>query len=195
MTDTTAATIGQDLDDASFGLDPGDLEDDTSTSHTEPGEPERPVTRSRRVGARGPRRGGKLRRPIERALALARLDATTTDLLCAAFDIASTIEGDERLVELAIASLEDAALARSTLSTLGEMIAVDDLEAGVLATGMVAERPAFRRLWTVLRTLDPSVPASIPARAVQAGSTVARSARGLPKGQRMVLEQAREVLA
>lgn len=156
---------------------------------------ERASRRSRRNGSRTSHRGGALRRPVERTLAIARTDATTLGVLAAALDVELARGSDAFLAELAIASLEDAGMARSTLATLLDLLSVDDLEAGVLATGMVAERAAFKRLWAVLKTLDPSLASGAPTRAVQAGLAVARSARALPDAKRKALRAAAEVLA
>ena len=141
-------------------------------------------------GARPPRRGSALRRSVERTLAIARLDAPTLGVLAAALDVEIPRGSDSSLADLAVASLEDPGLARSTLSTLVELVTVADLEAGVIATGMASERAAFKRLWAVLRTLDPSLPSGAPSRAVQAGLAAARSARALPDAKRKALRTA-----
>ena len=146
-------------------------------------------------GVRPPRRGSALRRSVERTLAIARLDAPTLGVLAAALDVEIPRGSDASLADLAVASLEDPGLARSTLSTLVELATVADLEAGVIATGMASERAAFKRLWAVLKTLDPSLPAGAPSRAVQAGLAAARSASALPDARRKALHKVAEVLS
>lgn len=192
------------LDDA--GLDG---QSDDSSQEPDPTSSGRPSTRRTSGGARTPRRGAKLRRTVETAMSVAGLDAATCVLLAAALDLGSdTVESDflgtagaadgvvsPSRISLAVAVLEDVSVARATLSALAELISVDDLEAGVLATGMVAERLAFKRLWSVLRFLEPSLPGSIPQKPTQAGAAAARCARGLSKAQRSLLERAIEVLA
>jgi hypothetical protein len=176
------------------GLATGSPGDGDSSDQRMPTASDRGARRSRRSGLRSGRRGSALRRPVERALALTRLDGTTIGVLAAALDVDADPGNDESLADLAVASLEDAALARSTLRTLTELMTVDDLEAGVIATGMVTERTAFKRLWAVLGTVDPSLPSGVPSRAVHAGLAVARSTRELPDAKRQALLSAHEVL-
>ena len=151
--------------------------------------------RHRPGGVRPVRRGSALRRPVERTLAIARLDAASLGVLAAALDVEVPRGSDSSLADLAVASLEDSGLARSTLATLVELTAVPDLEAGVIATGMAGERAAFKRLWAVLGTLDPSLPSGAPSRAMQAGLAAARSARALPDARRTAIQKVAEVLS
>lgn len=198
-----------DTTDAGAGLDVVDLDGAVSEASTDDavrGAAARPTGRrsARRStsNARAPRRSQKIRRIAEQVMSVAWLDAATCALLAVALEMGNPPSEDAYLdaagdvrVELAVAVLEDARDARTALAAVVELASVDDLEAGVLATGMVAERVAFRRVWSVLRCLDPSLPAAIPSKATQAGATVARCARGLTKAKRTTLERAIGVLA
>ncbi len=143
---------------------------------------------------RGSRRNVPLRRAVERTVKIASLDHATQGVLAAALDVAAPSSAESSLVDLAVAAIDDPGLARATLSTIVELLSVDDLEAGVIATGVFADRSASRRLWAVIRHLDPSLPASSPSRAVQAGLSVGRSARALSDAERKRLHRALEVL-
>ena len=143
---------------------------------------------------RGSRRNVPLRRAVERTVKIASLDHATQGVLAAALDVAAPSSAESSLVDLAVAAIDDPGLARATLSTIVELLSVDDLEAGVIATGVFGDRTAFRRLWAVIRHLDPSLPASSPSRAVQAGLSVGRSARALSDAERKRLHRALEVL-
>ena len=168
---------------------------DPETGTRAPERTRRRNTRRPGGGARGPRRGSKLRRTVERTLGIAGLDPATCALLAIALDVNGDPGDAAFLVDLVLAILEDPRPARETLSALIELNSVSDLEAGVLATGMAAERTTFRRLWSVLRAVEPSLPATIPHKPTQAGMTVARCARGLTKAQRATVERTVEVLA
>lgn len=163
---------------------------------------EAPPLTQRKKGARsaetsGPRPARKVsavRRAVERALVVASLNKAAIGVLAAALDVEVHSKGDKTVADIAVASLEDSGLARLTLATLAELMTVDDLEAGVAATGAATEKVSFKRLWSVLQDLDPELPTSVPSRAVIAGLAVARSVRSLTDDKRRALLTAHEVL-
>ncbi|MHB1974099.1 MAG: hypothetical protein ACYCR4_07390 [Acidimicrobiales bacterium] len=138
------------------------------------------------------RKASPVRQAADRTLAVFALDDAAIAVLCAALDVTPGGPRDHLVADVAVASLESGEAARSTLSTLAEILDADDMEAASIATGLAMERPAFKKLWTVLGVLDTALgsPSSQPA---QAGLAAARSIRKLSAQQRKTLAAARKV--
>jgi hypothetical protein len=138
------------------------------------------------------RKASPVRQAVERTLAVFALDDAAVTVLCAALDVTPGGPGDQVVADVAVASLESGEAARSTLSTLAGILDADDMEAASIATGLAMERPAFKKLWTVLGVLDTGL-GNPPSQPAQAGLAAARSIRKLSAQQRKTLAAARKV--
>lgn len=184
--------------DTAFGGSPPPVDPPTTGFADPDDEPERPdddpepETLPVAARTRKPRSDrSAIRRAVHRALAISDAPAEVCELLAVSLGLAPGAS----IADLALAASDSPKHGVSAITTVLDLAASSPLEAGVLAVSLASDRHRIVPVWQLVRHLDDSLPASVPAGHTKAGMNLATAAQNLDQSARELLADTLVLLA